>query len=283
MRRFRISGFLYLYNVDSKQAIGVFDSGVGGLTVVKALQKVLPTESIVYFGDTAHLPYGDKSSEAIIQYSMGITDFLKEKHHVKAILVACNSASAVAFGALGEAFHGIPLFNVIDPVVSNIARIEDFKKVGIIGTRTTIQSETYTNGLKALNPNLNVNALATPLLVPIIEEGLAHSPISRKTIKHYLSQEGLSDIEALILGCTHYPHIQNEIEAISKKRFKVIDSPKIVAETVKYALAKDGLLNTRDNKGVYRFYVSDYTEVFESMARLMFDRSLTLTENNIWK
>lgn len=266
------------------KAIGVFDSGVGGLTVTKALSELLPHENLVYFGDTAHLPYGDKSPEAIQNYSLGIAKYLIESHQVKAILVACNSASAVAFEVLQEEFGKVvPIFNVIDPVARYIGLEASFSKVGVIGTRATVSSKTYTNKIKAINKNIEVASLTTPLLVPIIEEGLSDTSISSEALRHYLSNEVLENIEALILGCTHYPHIQDEIELIKRNTITLINSPEIVSNNLKEVLGSMHLLNQSLEPGQYSFLVSDYTDVFEHIAQLMFGKNIHLTEKNIWK
>ena len=268
----------------NNKAIGVFDSGVGGLTVANALSELLPNEDLVYFGDTAHLPYGDKSPEAIQNYSLGISEYLIESHQVKAILVACNSASAVAFKVLQERFGDVvPIFNVIDPVAKYIGLESGYTKVGVIGTRATVSSKTYTNKIQELNAQVEVFSLTTPLLVPIIEEGLSSTSISSSALRHYLSDDILKNIEALILGCTHYPHIQDEIEQLKRNSITLIDSPEIVSKKLKEVLGALSLLNSSSEPGTYSFYVSDYTVVFEQIAQLMFGKNIHLQEQNIWK
>ena len=268
----------------NNKAIGVFDSGVGGLTVTKALSELLPNENLVYFGDTAHLPYGDKSPEAIQNYSLGIAEYLIESHQVKAILVACNSASAVAFKVLQDHFGNVvPIFNVIDPVAKYISLESNFSKVGVIGTRATVSSKTYTNKIQALNAHVEVSSLTTPLLVPIIEEGLSNTSISSEALRHYLSDDVLKNVEALILGCTHYPHIQDEIEQLKRNTIALINSPEIVSRHLKKVLGSMQLLNGSVEPGKYSFYVSDYTDVFEHIAQLMFGENIHLKEKNIWK
>lgn len=268
----------------NNKAIGVFDSGVGGLTVTKALSELLPNENLVYFGDTAHLPYGDKSPEAIQNYSLGIAEYLIESHQVKAILIACNSASAVAFNVLQEHFGDVvPIFNVIDPVARFIGLESNFSKVGVIGTRATVSSKTYTNKIKELNQKVEVASLTTPLLVPIIEEGLSNTTISSETLRHYLSDDVLKNVEALVLGCTHYPHIQDEIEQLKRNTIALINSPEIVSTHLKQVLTSIELLNDSEQPGECSFYVSDFTDVFEEIARMMFGEDIHLTEKNIWK
>jgi glutamate racemase len=194
----------------NNQPIGIFDSGVGGLTVAHAIKQILPGENLIYFGDTAHLPYGDKSEEAIRNYSQRITEFLLE-HNSKVVLIACNSASASAFESLKKEFHDKTiLIDVIDPVVDHMA-VRNFRKIGVIGTKRTISSGTYEKKLKETSPGASVVSMATPLLVPMIEEGFIFDDISNAIIRTYLSNESLAGIEALILGCTHYPIIKNQI------------------------------------------------------------------------
>ncbi len=259
--------------------IGIFDSGVGGLTVARALANLLPRENFIYFGDTAHLPYGEKSAEAITSYSLAIGDFLMSKG-AKALVIACNSASAVAFEAMQEKFgHLVPVFNVIDPVV-DATLAHGHKKIGVIGTRATVLSGAYKSRLQKNDATVTVNSLATPLLVPVIEEGLAQSNISNDVLAHYLNKPELAGVSSLILGCTHYPILHNKIEEYLKNRVAVIDSPLIVAETISQVLAAKHLLATK-KWGKHIFYVSDYTETFEQIARQFFGNDLRLQEQTL--
>lgn len=256
--------------------IGIFDSGVGGLTVARAIAQLLPRESFIYFGDTAHLPYGDKSEEAITQYSLNIAQFLLDEG-CKAIVIACNTASAVAFDALCNTFgQQVPIINVIDPVAEAVA-LRNHKRIGVMGTRATIKSNAYGKKLQALKAELHVSSLATPLLVPIIEEGLANTAISRSVLQHYLQMETLHNIDALILGCTHYPFLHQEIENLLPNNVQVIDSPQIVAEMVSQVLAAKNILADQKH-GNRKFLVSDYTDTFARIARLFFGEELHLLE-----
>jgi glutamate racemase len=263
-----------------EQPIGIFDSGVGGLTVAHAIKQILPGENLIYFGDTAHLPYGDKSEEAIRNYSEGITDFLLGQN-AKAILIACNSASASAFEFLKEKYgRSIILLDVIDPVVDYIST-RNFNKIGVIGTKRTISSETYKDKISVKSPGTEVVSLATPLLVPMIEEGFIFDDISNAIIRSYLSKESLSDIQALILGCTHYPIIRNQISKFFNFNVEVVDSARIVSVALRDLLAKNDLLN--DKAPVKdQFYVSDYTDYFEKIARMFFERDINLKRSDIW-
>ena len=260
--------------------IGIFDSGVGGLTVAHAVKQMLPGESIIYFGDTAHLPYGDKSAEAIQFYSSRITEFLLS-FDAKVILVACNSASASAFSTLRKEFSDKAiLIDVIDPVVEYIGT-RDFSRIGVIGTKRTISSGTYEQKLKKEIPSAEVVSMATPLLVPMIEEGFIFDDISNAIIRSYLSSETLRGIEALILGCTHYPIIRNQINKFFNFNIEIIDSGRSVSEILKTTLEKNNLLNTGE-KDDDQFFVSDYTPFFEKIARMFFEREINLKKADIW-
>ena len=188
--------------------IGIFDSGIGGLTIADGLIQLMPHESLIYFGDTQHLPYGDKSLSTVQRYSRGISRFLKEKD-CKAIVIACNTASALAFEVIREEFPDLEIYNVIDPVAESAARASSH--IGVIATRATIGSKVYEKRIKSLHPNIEYSSLATPLLVPMIEEGFHTKNVSHEIIDLYLSNQVLKDIDSLILGCTHYPLIKEEI------------------------------------------------------------------------
>jgi len=262
--------------------IGIFDSGIGGLTVANAVSKQLPNEEIIYFGDTAHLPYGDKSSEAIQHYSSHIADFLLGKK-CKLILIACNTASAAAFTTI-KAHVGdkVPLLNVIDPVVSAVATDDSIKKIGIIGTKGTIKSAVYEHKLKILRPDLESVSLATALLASMIEAGFYNNSVSQAVINSYLAYPDFSDIDGMILACTHYPLIETEISSFFNDRVKIFDSTYIVATEVKKKLAALNLLSeARSN--THHFYVSDYTESFELTTKLFFQEKIHLEHCGIWE
>jgi len=263
-----------------EQPIGIFDSGVGGLTVAHAIKQILPGESIVYFGDTAHLPYGDKSAESIRQYSRKITEFLLE-HDAKVVLIACNSASASAFDTLKEEFAGRTiLIDVIDPVVEYLST-RDFSRIGVIGTKRTISSGTYENKIKKAMPETAVVSLATPLLVPMIEEGFIFDDISNAIIRAYLSDSTLKGIQALILGCTHYPIIKNQISKIFNFNIDIVDSSRIVAAKLRDTLETNNLLS-KGSRVKDQFFISDYTPYFEKIARMFFEGNINLKKADIW-
>ncbi len=263
-------------NLLSPQPIGIFDSGAGGLTVASAVKKMLPNEKIIYFGDTAHLPYGDKSFETVKKYALRITDFLLEKK-CKLILIACNTASAAAYESVKERAEGKALvLNVIDPATEFVAKEKKLKKVGVIGTKGTVSAGIYSEKIKNISPEKEVISMATPLLVPLIEEGFIFDNISNAVIKEYLSNEKLKNIDALILACTHYPVIKNQIRKFYNFKTAVIDSSEIVARKLRDVLTKNKLLNKDDRIPEHEFYVSDYTDFFETLAEMFFDEKIKL-------
>lgn len=262
--------------------IGIFDSGIGGLTVAAAIHRLMPDEQLIYFGDTAHLPYGDKSAEAIRGYSRKITEFLLDKQ-CKAIVIACNTAASAALGDVKELTRGRAVAtNVIDPMVAYVSEKYPEKKIGVIGTKGTIGSRIYPRKFKQKAPDILVSSAATPLLCPMIEEGFYNNNISRTIIYNYLSKNNLEDIEALILGCTHYPLIKKEVESYYDRPVEVIDSSEIVAKSLKAQLVKAKLLNAGKPAGPNEFYVSDYTVSFREGTQLFFPGEIDLRQKNIW-
>jgi glutamate racemase len=266
----------------NQKPIGIFDSGLGGLTVTKAINIALPKENLIYFGDTAHLPYGDKSKETIIQYSTRIANFLIE-HQCKVIVIACNSASANAYiEVVEEVGNKALVLNVIDPVVDYIVKTNCIK-VGVIGTKSTIDSNTYEDKIRKNNTGITVSSMATPLFVPMIEEGFIFDDISNAIIRNYLSRHELSDIETLILGCTHYPIIKNQISKFFNFEVDIIDSGKIVAKSLHNLLSSQNLLNESINVPEKKFYVSDLTRYFNQIARMFFEEDIDLVRYNFWQ
>ncbi len=266
---------------NSSAPVGIFDSGIGGLTVAYKVKQLMPHESMVYFGDIAHLPYGDKSATAIQAYSIKVTDVLLQQG-CKLILIACNSASSAAFELVKEYVGSkAKVFNVIDPVVNFVANNYTNKKIGLIGTKQTIGSNIYELKLRELNSSIELKSLATPLLVPMIEEGFFENKISHEIIDNYLQDSILTEIEALILGCTHYPLIKKEISNIYSNRIDILDSAKIVAEKLKDYLIENDLLSDL-NTQKDRFLVSDKTASFEASAKTFFHEKVNLEKFPIW-
>jgi glutamate racemase len=261
--------------------IGIFDSGVGGLTVANAIHQLLPGESLVYFGDTAHLPYGDKSKETIATYSGRIAGFLLEQS-CKVIVIACNTASANGYDEVIKVAAGKAIVvDVINPVVEYTARQKKYKRIGVIGTKGTINSGTYVSKIIAKNPHVSVFSLATPMLVPMIEEGFIFDDISNAIIRTYLSKPEISQIDSLILGCTHYPIIKNQISKYYNFSVDVIDSSRIVANHLRKILSDRDLLS-KAASGQNRFLVSDYTDYFQAISKLFFEEEIKLEKVSLW-
>ncbi|MBN8701969.1 MAG: glutamate racemase [Bacteroidetes bacterium] len=262
--------------------IGIFDSGIGGLTVANAIVKLMPNEKLIYFGDTAHLPYGDKSPDSIKYYAIRISQFLLQKK-CKMIVIACNTASAMAYETIKD-FVGskIPVINVIDPVVEEVTRNKKHKHIGVIGTKGTIKSNVYAQKIHLKDKSLQVASLATPLLASMIEEGFFNNKISQTIINSYLSRPKLKNIDSLILACTHYPLIKKEVEAYYKNNIDIIDSAGVVAKHVHNYLSKKKMLTTT-KKPVHQFFVSDYTQSFEQSTNYFFKNKISLKEAAIWK
>lgn len=262
--------------------IGIFDSGIGGLTVAKAVKEILPNEKIIYFGDTAHLPYGDKSTAAIQAYSIKICDIFLQRN-CKVILIACNSASAAATDLVKE-YVGkkAKVFNVIEPVVNYIRETYRETTIGLIGTKQTVGSEVYKTKIEGIGNELSLNSLATPLLVPMIEEGFLEGTISQDIINEYLKKSILQEIKALILGCTHYPLIRDQVAHFYKDQVEVIDSSEMVARSLKAYLEYNLLVKTSENTS-NEFMVSDYTKSFEELTKMFFGKQVQLEKYKLWE
>lgn len=262
--------------------IGIFDSGIGGLTVANAIHQKLPNESIIYFGDTAHLPYGDKSPDSIKYYAIRISQFLLNRH-AKMIVIACNTASSLAYETVKDFVGGqVPVINVIDPVVETVAAQKNLHKVGVIGTKGTIKSDIYSKKLKAKRAKLEVVSLATPLLAPMIEEGFFNNKISKSIVASYLSNRRFKKIDSLILACTHYPLIKPEIQQYYSQKINIIDSAGVVAEYVQEVL-RDTRMLSKSKKPTHHFFVSDFTNSFEESTKNFFKSKIRLEEVQLWK
>lgn len=269
-------------NVDKKSPVGIFDSGIGGLTVAHAIRKSLPNEALIYFGDTAHLPYGDKSEAAVQAYSIKIADVLLQKG-CKVIVIACNSASSAAYELLKE-YVGkrAKIINVIDPMVQYLSENYLGRKVGLIGTKRTINSGVYSKKVEEAEKSIDLVSLATPLLVPMIEEGFFNNRISSEIIDKYLSDDIFKDISALVLGCTHYPLIHHQINSYFDNKVDILDSSEITAAYLRDYLTAEKLLNI-DTPGEDYFFVSDYTDSFESSTKIFFKERVHLEKYVLWE
>ena len=245
--------------------IGVFDSGLGGLTVVRALKKLLPNESIIYFGDTARLPYGVKSNDLVKQYSIQITKFLIQKD-AKIIIIACNTATATALNILKSKFSSIPIIGVIEPGVEHAILKTNNKNIGVIGTIATISSDAYKESIKKIDSEIDVISKACPLFVPFVEEGWTYGAAISEITAHYLSIFK-NNVDTLILGCTHYPLLKNIISK-ETKHITLVDSASAVAKNAYKRLKKNSLLNMDDKPGVLQCYVTDLPMRFEKLGNI---------------
>lgn len=264
----------------ASQPIGIFDSGIGGLTVAHALVRHLPKENIVYFGDTAHMPYGDKSAAAIQAYAIKVAHMLLAQN-CKLILIACNSASAAAYELVKEYVGSKALvMNVIDPVVQHLNVAHANKRIGLIGTRQTVSSHIYKKKIDHLNNGIMLSSFATNLLASAIEEFGNHHIIDT-LLETYLKHPDLQNIEALVLACTHYPIIKDRIRKHYDKPIELIDSSDTVAIAVKTLLEKHEMLNNNGNSNK-QFFVSDYTESFATNARMFFGDDIKLEHYPLW-
>lgn len=249
-----------------KQAIGVFDSGLGGLTVVKALLAQLPDEDIIYFGDTARVPYGSKSRDSIIRFSQENAEVLLAAQ-VKMIVVACNSSSSFALPLLRQQTN-VPVMGVIKPGVRKALSLTQSKRIGVIATAATIQSQKYTKLLQAQDPEVIAFSQACPLFVPLVEEGWTHKAVTTAIAQEYLKPLQEVEIDTLILGCTHYPLLKSVIQKVMGARVTLVDSAQVVAQEVEQYL--DNGTSLRAHQGDLRrvkLIASDKPQNFERMAR----------------
>ena len=247
--------------------IGVFDSGVGGLTVAREIMRQIPQERIVYFGDTARVPYGSKSTDTLIRYTRQIVRFLKTRG-VKAIVVACNTASAVALEAVRDELD-IPIIGVVRPGAKVAVQATKNKKIGIIGTETTVNSGMYVKLIQELLPDAEVIGKACPLFVPLVEEGWTKDPVTEEVARRYLADLQNSDIDSLILGCTHYPLLRHMVGEIMGDKVTLVNPAYETALELKALLEREGIANDGENKNFenpYEFFVSDLADKFKTFA-----------------
>ncbi|MCL6494931.1 MAG: glutamate racemase [Ignavibacterium sp.] len=258
--------------MEKEKPIGVFDSGIGGLTVVKRLMSVLPKESIVYFGDTARVPYGSKSNETVIEYSIQNTKFLLQKG-VKAVVVACNTASSIALNELRKNFD-VPIIGMIVPGAQMAIDETRNNKIGVIGTRATISNKAYSKAIKEINSEIEVFEKACPLFVPLAEEGWTHHKATYEIAEEYLKELREKSIDTLVLGCTHYPILADVIQDVIGKNVKLIDSGIASSEVVRSELHRIGLETNSAIPGNASFYVSDLPTTFKEVAELFLGKQI---------
>lgn len=237
------------------KSIGIFDSGVGGLTVLREIMQVLPQEDTLYFGDTARVPYGTKSPETVTRYAGEIASFLF-KRDIKLLVVACNTASAVALPALKRQLS-IPVVGVIEPGARRAVEVTRSGRIGVIGTAGTIRSSAYTRAIKRLKHDAEVITCACPLFVPLAEEGWVDNQVARLTAQTYLQELKEAGVDTLVLGCTHYPLLKPLIAAAMGPNVTLVDSAEETARTVAAILGEKGLLRPPTEKGNHNYYVSD--------------------------
>lgn len=246
------------------QPIGVFDSGIGGLTVLKAVKARLPKENIVYFGDTARVPYGIKSAETVTRFSFEIAEFLTGLD-IKMLVVACNTASSVAIGSLREKLD-IPVVGVLMPGAYAAVRVSVTGRIGVIGTEGTVASGAYARLINNIRPGSEVFAKACPLFVPLVEEGRLSGQIARLVVEEYLAPLLEHDIDTLVLGCTHYPLLKEVIAEVAGPGVQLIDSGSETAAEVERVLEKRGLLNRSDEPSTTRYLVTDAPQRFREVG-----------------
>lgn len=260
-------------NIDEKEKpIGVFDSGIGGLTVVKRLSSVLPNEHMVYFGDTARVPYGSKSNSTVIEYSIQDTNFLLHKN-VKLVVVACNTVSSIALEELQRSFN-VPVIGVIQPGALMAVSESISSKIGVIGTRATINNQAYSKAIGKIKNDVQVFEKACPLFVPLAEEGWTHHKATYEIAEEYLEELRKKEIDTLVLGCTHYPILFDVIQEVIGKNVKLIDSGIATAEIVKNEIRRLGLGAIHKEEPNLDLYVSDIPTKFREVAELFLGRKV---------
>lgn len=285
----RTEGKKEIWTVSSNKKaapVGVFDSGVGGLTVTREIMRQLPNENMVYFGDTARVPYGSKSKDNIIRYSRQIIRFLQTKN-VKAIVIACNTASALALDVVKEETD-IPIMGVIVPGAAAAVRVTRNKKIGVIGTEATIRSQMYSKVMKGMLPGVEVIGKPCPLFVPIVEEGFAKHKIAEEVIDYYLASMKETDIDTMILGCTHYPLLRSKIMKYLGDGISLVNPAYETAMELKKLLTEMDLLNEEESSvegdgqvcanGSYEFYVSDTADKFKQFANSILPYDIRTTQ-----
>ncbi len=256
--------------MEKEKPIGVFDSGIGGLTVVKRLASALPNENIIYFGDTARVPYGSKSNSTVIEYALQDAKFLMNKN-VKAIVVACNTVSSVALNELAKNFN-VPVIGMIEPGAKFAVKHTKNGRIGVIGTRATVNNKAYSKEIRKHNPAIEVFEKACPLFVPLAEEGWVNTKATHEIAEEYLKELRELDIDTLVLGCTHYPILADVIQEVIGENVTLVDSGIASAEVVRNELNRVGFETNSNAQGHHDFYVSDIPVTFKEVAELFLGR-----------
>ena len=255
--------------------IGIFDSGLGGLTVVKAVQKELPGERLVYFGDTARIPYGTKSPDTIIRYARQIIRYFRKVQKVKAVVVACNTSSAWALEAVRKEFS-LPILGVIEPGAFAAVEVTRNGRIGVIGTEGTIASGAYVRAIRKLMPKAKVFSKACPLFVPLVEEGKLTGPIPEAVAREYLKPLLKAQIDTLVLGCTHYPLLKKTLSKVAGKKVKIVDSAEETARSLHRNLEMHGV--EMDGHGGGQYFVSDLSRKFKEQAQRFLGKHIPKVE-----
>jgi glutamate racemase len=260
------------------QTIGVFDSGMGGLTVLKALLNLLPDANYLYFGDTARLPYGSKSAETVAKYALGATEFL-EKQGADLLVIACNTATALALDKITQSAH-VPVVGVVEPGAEHAASASKNRKIVVIGTEATINSHAYHKALEARG--VQVREKACPLFVPLVEEGWAEHSVTEQVARIYLNEafsDGFESADVLVLGCTHYPLIKSLLDRITPPRVQIVDSAESTARVVAEKLGNQSTATNQEHSGTLKFFVTDSTEKFRRLGAKFLGRPIDAVEH----
>jgi glutamate racemase len=253
-------------------SIGMFDSGIGGLTVLKEVRELLPHEHIIYLGDTARVPYGNKSPQTVTSYALESAMFLLTKG-IKILVIACNTSSALALNILKKKLP-IPVLGVIEPGAREAQRVTGTKQVGVIGTKATVRSGAYEKAITKHNPEVSVISRSCPLFVPIVEEGLEGSDIARLTAEMYLQELSATNIDALVMGCTHYPILENVIRDVMGETVAIINTGRETAKDVRGTLEEKGIMN-RTGAGGCEYFVTDSPDAFKEIGGRFLGETIT--------
>lgn len=257
---------------EGQRPIGIFDSGIGGLTVLKEIFDKLPDENTIYLGDTARVPYGSRSPETVTRYSFENTRFLSSKD-VKILVVACNTASSVSIDAVRKSFP-VPVVGVIEPGAKAAAAATKKKKIGVIGTEATVRSSSYTRAIQAIDPSIDVFGIPCPLFVPLVEEGWTDDKVTELVAERYLSDMREKDIDTLVLGCTHYPLLKHVLLKVMGDGVTLIDSAIETAHEIRAILEAKGLINISGQLVRHEFYVTDSPQKFLSVGERFLGRTI---------
>lgn len=260
----------------SSLAIGMFDSGVGGLTVMRQVSRLLPNEHIIYMGDTARVPYGNKSPETIIRYTTEFTSFLKNK--IKLLIVACNTSSSCCLPHLENHFD-IPVIGVIEPGAAAAATVTKNGKIAVLGTKATIQSGAYRQAIHRILPDAEVIGISCPLLVPLVEENFLDHPSTSLIVKSYLNQLDGKEIDTILLGCTHYPFLSKLIQEEAGSHVRLVDSAESCAKNVEQLLKRENMSNKSSEKGFHHYFVSDDPHKFRELGEKLLGDALHSIEH----